>query len=380
MNPMDSPMCVLVVTIVHNPDDARIRYRQIEALLDRGITVTYAAPFDAFGITGTARAGLTTINLPRATGRRRLGAIRGARKLIKRLASAHDVVLIHDPELLFALPGTGVRNVVWDVHEDTAAAIEAKGWIPKLLRAPIAGAVRSIERRAEKKFPLLLAEYEYQERFKVEHAVIPNTIMPVDVPVPPEREKVVYLGSITRARGADVLCELGQLLTQRADMTVSLHVIGPAWDSESQALMESAHARGNLVWHGFQPQTVALESLNGALAGLSFLQDLPNYRHSMPTKVLEYMGHGVPVISTPLPLPAKLISETECGFTTGFGDAHEALAHIETLFTDLELAAKMGRRGWQAVKASYDWKDGAEVLVRSLEEARERFASGPRSQ
>src|SRR5690625_7142666 len=126
MNPMDSPMCVLVVTIVHNPDDARIRYRQIEALLDRGITVTYAAPFDAFGITGTARAGLTTINLPRARGRRRLGAIRGARKLVKRLASAHAVVLIRDPELLFALADTGVRHVVLHVHDASPAGIQAK--------------------------------------------------------------------------------------------------------------------------------------------------------------------------------------------------------------------------------------------------------------
>src|SRR5690625_7757271 len=110
-------------------------------------------------------------------------------------------------------------------------------------------------------------------------------------------------------------------------MTVSLHVIGPAWDSESQALMESAHARGNFVWHGFQPQTVALDSLNGALAGLSFLQDLPNYRHSMPTKGLEYMDNSLPDINTPLPLHAKIISYTECGFTTSFGNAHQALAH-----------------------------------------------------
>src|SRR5690625_7232977 len=110
--------------------------------------------------------------MPRATGKRLLGAIRGARKLIKRLASAHDVVLIHDPELLFALAGTGVRKVVWEVHEDTAAAIEAKGWIPKLLRAPIAAAVRSVARRAEQECRRLLAGSECRERSKVEHELI----------------------------------------------------------------------------------------------------------------------------------------------------------------------------------------------------------------
>ncbi|SNR87651.1 hypothetical protein SAMN06265360_12647, partial [Haloechinothrix alba] len=34
-------MRVLVVTVVHNPRDARIRYRQIRALLEAGHEVTY---------------------------------------------------------------------------------------------------------------------------------------------------------------------------------------------------------------------------------------------------------------------------------------------------------------------------------------------------
>lgn len=42
-------MHVLVVTVVHNPSDARIRYRQIRALLEAGHQVTYLAPFERFG-------------------------------------------------------------------------------------------------------------------------------------------------------------------------------------------------------------------------------------------------------------------------------------------------------------------------------------------
>src|SRR5690625_5182110 len=357
MSHIDSPMCVLVVTIVHNPDDARIRHRQIGALLKRHIQVTYAAPFHAFNTPKMVDKALRTIDLPRATGRRRLRAIFAARRLLKREAPKHDVVLIHDPELLISLAGTRIRNVVWDVHEDTAAAIEAKGWVPGWLRRPLAKIVRGLERRAEKKYALLLAEYEYQDRFKKRHAVVPNTVLPVKTPTTTQNERIVYLGSITRARGADVLCTLGRQLADRRDLPIELHVIGPAWDSESRTLMEAAHARGDLIWHGFQPQTVALDALNGALAGLSFLADLPNYRHSMPTKVLEYMGHGVPVITTPLPLPARLVRQSECGFIVPFDDAASALVHIETLFHDLESAAKMGRRGWVVVKQSSDWAE-----------------------
>lgn len=43
------PLRVLVVTIVHDPEDARIRRRQIGALLEAGARVTYAAPYRAYG-------------------------------------------------------------------------------------------------------------------------------------------------------------------------------------------------------------------------------------------------------------------------------------------------------------------------------------------
>ena len=39
-------MHVVVCTVVHHPADARIFYREIQALLDAGHDVTYIAPHD----------------------------------------------------------------------------------------------------------------------------------------------------------------------------------------------------------------------------------------------------------------------------------------------------------------------------------------------
>ena len=50
----------------------------------------------------------------------------------------HDVVLVHDPELLLAAAGLGMKNLIWDVHEDPAAALRVKSWMPKVLRRPVA--------------------------------------------------------------------------------------------------------------------------------------------------------------------------------------------------------------------------------------------------
>ena len=99
------PHSVLVVTVVHNPEDARIRQRQINALIAAGWKVTYAAPFRGFGLEPPparplGRGGLRCVNVPRSCGRRRFRAWQVTRAIMRALAKDHDVVLVHDPELV----------------------------------------------------------------------------------------------------------------------------------------------------------------------------------------------------------------------------------------------------------------------------------------
>src|SRR5215211_166433 len=171
--PTSLTQSVLVMTVVHNPEDARIRQRQINALLAAGWKVTHAAPFRAFGLevpparpADLGRGSLRCINIARSSGRRRLPAWRAARRVMRALAQDHDVVLVHDPELVLAAAGLGVRNLIWDVHEDPAAALEVKSWMPTPLRRPVAAAWRWAERVVERRHYLLLAEHAYQQRFR----------------------------------------------------------------------------------------------------------------------------------------------------------------------------------------------------------------------
>jgi glycosyltransferase involved in cell wall biosynthesis len=52
---------------------------------------------------------------------------------------------------------------------------------------------------------------------------------------------------------------------------------------------------------GFLPHRRAMEIAGGASAGLSLLHDLPNYADSLPTKVIEYLEMGLPVVASDLP-------------------------------------------------------------------------------
>jgi glycosyltransferase involved in cell wall biosynthesis len=358
-------MRVLVCTIVHHPADARIYHRQIRALLDAGHQVTYIAPVQDFPAERVGPS-LSLIGVPRAAGRRRLGALRSARKAMAAHAGEADLLLIHDPELLLAVPSRRRRPAtVWDVHEDTAAALSTKAWLPRPLRPPAALAVHTAERMAERYMHLILAEQGYVARFPRVHPVVPNTTyVPAETAPPGRDRRVVYLGHLSPDRGTGEMIELARRLRPHG---IAVELIGAA-DRRARAQIEPAQAAGLLRWHGFVPNDRAVTMVDGALAGLSLLQDEANFRHSLPTKVVEYMARGVPVVTTPLPRAAELATAHECGFVVPFGDVAAAAEAVLELDRDSSLRAKMGRRGHEAALASLGWPSDAREFVAQLEQ------------
>jgi glycosyltransferase involved in cell wall biosynthesis len=358
---------VVVCTIVHHPADARIYHRQIRALLEAGHQVTYIAPA-ATGNFSAERTGpqLLLIPVPRAVGRNRLGALRAARRELARHAPAADLLLIHDPELLLALPPRRKRPpTVWDVHEDTAAALSTKAWLPRPLRPPAAAAVHAAERLAERRMHLILAEQGYVPRFSRAHPVVPNTTYVPETAAPPDPadQRVVYVGHLSPDRGVAEMIEVAALLRPHG---ITVELIGPA-DARARAMIESAQAQGLIRWPGFVPNDQAMRKVDGALAGLSLLLDEPNFRHSMPTKVVEYMARGVPVVTTPLPAATDLVTRYECGFVVPFGDPRAAADAVLQLAGDASLRAKMGSRGHEAARSSLGWPADARAFVAQLE-------------
>jgi glycosyltransferase involved in cell wall biosynthesis len=369
---------VVVCTVVHHPADARIFYREIQALLDAGHDVTYIAPHGESaapvrdenqgqsqdpGNSERARGNLRLVTIPRASGRRRTGALRAARTAMAEQAAGADLLLVHDPELLLVLPPKDKRPpTVWDVHEDTAAALTTKAWLPDWLRPVAAEGVKRAEQLAERRLHLILAEHGYNARFAAEHPVVPNTTnVPATAAPPSGPRRVVYVGWISPDRGSAEMVELGRLLKPHG---IAVELIGQA-DAAARAHIE---AGGDAVrWHGFVPNADALRLVEGSLAGLSLLQNEANFRHSMPTKVAEYMGRGVPVVTTPLPLAVELVEAGDCGFVVPFNDPQGAADAILKLDTDPGLRVKMGLRAHEYALRNLAWPPHAAAFVAQLE-------------
>ncbi|GAA1542846.1 glycosyltransferase family 4 protein [Actinomadura kijaniata] len=356
-------MRVCVCTVVHHPEDARILHRQIRSLLDAGHEVTYIAPFRACNVTPWRN--ISPVDVPRATGRRRLHALRAAHRALVEHSAYADIVLLHDPELLVGMPrAVRRRTVVWDVHEDTAAALTAKGWLPAPLAPLLRPAVRRLERRAERRHHLLLAEEGYRDRFTREHPVVPNTTYVADAPpAPPDDNRAVYVGHLSRARGAFDMIEMARLLAPEGIM---VELIGAA-DPEVRPALRDAQREGVLRWYGFVPNDRALRIVEGATAGLSLLHDEPNYRHSMPTKVIEYMAHGIPVITTPLAPARGIVEPTGSGLVVPFNAPAAATEAMRRLRRDPDLRDSLASQGYKTARERFHWPVQARPFVHHLE-------------
>lgn len=360
---LTTPRRILVATIVHHPEDARIASRQIKALEAAGLEVTYLAPFRGFGL---QPQGPGQRDVTRARGRRRFAAVLDARRQIKALEDSVDAVIIHDPELLLAVRRVRRIPVVWDVHEDTASALSMRPWIPRLLRPVLAAIVSRIQLRAERRLHIMLAEDSYQGMFTRRHPVVPNsTDVPAHVPAPDGR-RMVYVGSLTAARGVHEMLDVARMLDD-----VELELFGDA-DQEATAALRSPDCPTNVTWHGFVPNELALKAIEGSSVGLSLLHDEANYRYSRPTKIIEYLAHGVPVISTPLPLAAEIVTRSGGGVVVAFADSARTAKAVRELIDDDRRRASMATAGHTYAREHFDWAAEAQHFVTLLHDWMDR--------
>ncbi len=93
--------------------------------------------------------------------------------------------------------------------------------------------------------------------------------------------------------------------------------------------------------------------LASAAVAVSPLTDTPNYRHSLPTKVLEYLGLGIPVVATNLPGTTEVLTGrpgvtlVESGDVPALRQAIIAASHAEV--------RESAQRSSNIVRSEFEW-------------------------
>ncbi len=243
------------------------------------------------------------------------------------LLSEWDVLVVHDPELLPAAMLarlTRRRPVVFDVHENIPATAFTRSWVPDRLRRPLARVLGILLRLAERPLVVTLAEDGYSSLFHGDHVVFPNYPDTSRYPEPaPGDGSVVYLGDVTIERGAGVTVDAANLHGRKVVF------VGRVTSELETLLRDKATDPSKLEFTGLLPNPEAIERIRTAGVGIAPLLDSPNYRHSLPTKILEYLAVGLPVVASDLPGTRHLVEELEAVDLVPPNDPRELADPIE---------------------------------------------------
>jgi glycosyltransferase involved in cell wall biosynthesis len=278
------------------------------------------------------------------------------------------VVSIHDPELIPAALLVRLlrrRPVVVDVHEDVPGQIRTKAHVPAPLRAPLALAATVLLRGAERWCTVTLAEAGYQRRFRRPHPVLANYPIIEDLPAPAEDAGyVAYIGEITEIRGAVLALEAVAAMQEPRPLTM----VGRCLEPLRSRLRTRAAALGvDLDLPGFLPHAEAMRIAAGATVGLSPLLDVPNYRRSLPTKVIEYLSLGVPVVASDLPGTVEVIGGLPGVRIAAAGEVTAWTAALDEVCADAPARRAEARANAEEVRRRYSWP--AEELLAIYEAA-----------
>ena len=331
---------IVHLTSVHRPRDVRIFHKEVRALSQAG-----------------AQASVVGLEQPV----RRSGRVAAGWSLARRARALDaDAYHVHDPELLpqaLWLQRVTGRPVIYDAHEYLGETVRTKRWIPGPLRRPVAAIAAGAERSAGRRLAgVVTANEDLAARFATAgcHAVsVANSPFASEFATAgdPEGAVVLYVGGLGPLRGLPLMLEA---FPQVGVPGARLLLAGPG---------EVGDLPPGVEYLGVVDHTEVPGLLARASVAWIPLRRHGNYDRAVPTKLVEAMAMGRPVVASDLPRMAAIVRAAGCGIVVPDDDPGAHAAAIRRLLDDPDLAREMGAAGRRAFLAGLTFEREADSLT-----------------
>jgi glycosyltransferase involved in cell wall biosynthesis len=177
-------------------------------------------------------------------------------------------------------------------------------------------------------------------------ALINPIQVPPEVPFRPTLNpiNIVFLGRIGQRKGAFDLIRAFSLIPFEQRKTARLTLAGDGEIDKAQHLIESLDLTDTVALAGW----LSAEERDQLLAQANIFV-LPSYNEGLPVSVLEAMGWGLPVITTPVGGIPGLIDHQKNGLLVTPGNINQLAAALQTLIQDEALRWALGEHARQHV-------------------------------
>ena len=199
------------------------------------------------------------------------------------------------------------------------------------------------------------------------------------VPGTEGRPLAVYLGTLDRARRTDLLVDAAAKVRQQIPDFVLAFIGETDEKSERGWLQDYARSTGAgdaVVFTGRVPYARGIAMAKSARVGLSPVPRSPLFDVGTPTKVVEYLGMGLPVVCNDQPDQRELIEGSGGGLCVALESDAIAAAIVE-LLGDRDRATAMARQGREFVVARRSYAALARSVAKVL--SAKDLGSSPRA-
>lgn len=266
-----------------------------------------------------------------------------------------SLVLVHAPELLpltllWQRRGPG-RQFIYDAQENYALNIRSQGVYPAAVRGLLARGLRWVEARAARRAAaVVLAEASYARELPFlellpagrvlvlenKYQPQPGESLPLSaraLPLPTEPLRLLFSGTISELNGVREAIGLARQLRLAWPGGVGLTLIGfcqqPALLADLQRLAaEEADWLTLVGGAALVPHARLVAEIGRSHLGLLPYRPHPSTARCRPTKLFEYLAHGLPVLVPPNPLWAGLVQQYQAGLVVDFAQPAAAATQV----------------------------------------------------
>jgi glycogen(starch) synthase len=255
------------------------------------------------------------------------------------------LVVVHAPELLpltllWQWQGGG-RQFIYDIQENYGLNIRSQGVYPAGVRQLLAGLLRRVEAAAARRAAaVVLAEASYAAELPylvqlpigkvltLENKYQPQpgeVLPPLAQPTPPSTEplRLLFSGTISELNGVREAIALTRALRAEWPGGAHLTIIGfcqqPALLAELQQLAAAEAAWLTLIGGAkLVPHQRLVAEIGRNHVGLLPYRPHTSTERCRPTKLFEYLAHGLPVVVPANPLWAEVVQAHQAGIVADF--------------------------------------------------------------
>ncbi|GAA3961608.1 hypothetical protein GCM10022407_05670 [Hymenobacter antarcticus] len=337
---------VLLASVLKPVDDTRMHGKFARTLSSRLGTRVHVAG-RAAGPAGAVGSATGVQQHPIFSGSRlsltRLAAQWRYWRLLQRLRPA--LVIVHAPELLpltmlWQIVGRQ-RQFLYDIRENYALNVSTQQVYRGRTRRWLAAGLRWVETLAARRAGgLLLAEASYASELPFLHEQPANRVLvlenkyqpaegealrsqPQPLPPPAEPLRLLYSGTISELNGVWEAIDLARGLHAAWPGGAHLTIIGFCQQPALLAQLEAVVAR-HPVWltligggQAVSHRHIVAE-ISRSHVGLLPYRPHPSTERCRPTKLFEYLAHGLPVVASPNALWQELLSRHGAGLSLDF--------------------------------------------------------------